>query len=138
VKKALFLFFVVFATLLQSSQGSAQTPGGQDSTGTGVPALRPRRDTYIIVPYPSPARPGTSMNIQFYNHQIQEVSLSIVDVLGKTILELQAQQTMSNGIHSYPFQTNSVSPGTYYVRLVTYSSTGSQNQVQNEKFIVLH
>ena len=138
MKKALFLFFVVFAVFVIPSLAGAQAPGGQDSTGTGIPALRARRDTYIIVPYPSPARHGQTMKIQFYNHVAQEVSLRIVDLTDKTVVVLQPQQTLLNGIHSYDFPTNSVATGTYFIRLTTYSSTGSQNLVQDSRFIVLH
>jgi len=138
VKKALILVFVLFAAIVLPSHASAQTPGGQDSTGSGIPDLRPRRDTYIIVPYPSPARQGVKMKIQVYNHFEQGLSVQIVDVLGKTVSVLQSQQTLPNGIHEYDFDTGLVSTGTYFIRLTTYSSTGSQNQVQDERFIVLH
>ena len=138
MKKALFLFIVVFAAFVIPCLASAQAPGGQDSTGTGIPALRPRRDTYIIVPYPSPARHGQTMKIQFYNHVAQEVSLRIVDLNDKTVVVLQPQKTLPNGIHSYDFPTNSAATGTYFIRLTTYSSTGSQNLVQDSRFIVLH
>ncbi len=138
MKKAFFLFLVLFAAAIIPGIASAQAPGGQDSTGTGIPALRPRRDTYIIVPYPSPARNGVTMKIQFYNHDVQEASLRIVDINDKTIVELQAQQTLPNGIHSYDFHTNSVPTGTYFVRLTTYSSTGSLDVVQDARFLVLH
>lgn len=138
VRKVLFLFFVAFAAFVVPGLASAQTPGGQDSTGTGVPALRPRRDTYIIVPFPSPATHGQTMKIQIYNHDAQELSVQIVDLNGNTIAMLQPQQMLPNGIHSYDFPTASVSTGTYYIKLVTYSSTGSQNLIQNSRFIVLH
>jgi hypothetical protein len=138
VKKALFLFFVVFAAFVIPSHARAQAPGGQDSTGTGIPALRARRDTYIIIPFPSPARHGQTMKIQFYNHVAEEVSLRIVDLNDKTVAVLQPQQMLPNGIHPYDFHTNSVATGTYFIRLTTYSSTGSQNLVQDARFIVLH
>jgi hypothetical protein len=138
VKKALFLFFVMFAASIIPGLASAQAPGGQDSTGTGIPDLRPRRDSYIIVPYPSPARHGQTVKIQIYNHIDEEISLRIVDLNDKTVKELQPQQTLPNGIHSYDFETGAVATGTYFIRLTTYSSTGSQNVVQDARFIVLH
>ena len=138
MNKVFILLFLVFAVFVTSGIAVAQAPGGQDSTGTGVPSLRPRRDAYIIVPYPSPARQGQVMKIQIYNHSEQPISLRIVDLNDKTVKELQPQKTLANGIHEYPFETNSVATGTYFVRLTTYSSTGSQNLVQDERFIVLH
>ncbi len=138
VKKALFLFFVLFAVFLMSGFARAQAPGGQDSIGIGIPDLRPRRDAYIIAPFPSPARHGQAMKIQFYTHFTQEVSLRIVDLLDKTVIELQPPQMLANGTYSYDFQTNLVATGTYFIRLTTFSSTGVQNLVQDTRFIVLH
>ncbi len=118
---------------------SAQDSGGQDSTGLiGGPGLRARRDSYIIVPFPSPARHGQTMKIQIYNHYAQAISLRIVDLLDKTVAVLQPQETLQNGIHSYDFNTNIVSTGSYFIRMTTFSSTGSQSLVQDMRFIVLH
>jgi len=138
VKKALFLFFVLFSLSLIPELARSQASGGQDSTGSDVPALRPRRDTYIIEPFPSPARLGQTVKIQVYNHFTQQISVRIVDVLGRTVKILQDPETLPNGIHSYDFPTSLVSTGTYYIRLGTFSSTGTENLVQDLRFIVIH
>ena len=138
MKKALFLFFVLFSLFAVPDLVRAQASGGQDSTGADVPALRPRRDTYIIEPFPSPARRGQIVKVQIYNHSEQQLSVRIIDVLGKTIKILQVPKTLPNGIHTYDFQTSLVSTGTYYIRLATFSSTGSESLVQDSRFIVIH
>ena len=139
VKKAISTFFVLLATILLPVIASAQDSGGQDSTGlVGGPGLRPRRDSYIIVPFPSPARHGVTMHIQIYNHFAEQISVRIVDMLDKTIATLQSQGNLDNGIHSYDFNTSTVSTGTYFIRMTTYSSTGAQNLVQDTRFQVLH
>src|SRR5207249_4788508 len=109
----------IFAT---ADLAFAQASGGQDSIGPGVNALRPRRDAYVIETFPSPARHGQTIKIQFYTHSVQQVSLRIVDILDKTVKILQEPETLLNGIHSYDFQTNLVATGTYHIRLVTYTS----------------
>lgn len=138
MKKALFLFFVLFSLSLLPELARSQASGGQDSTGSEVPALRPRRDTYIIEPFPSPARHGQRVKIQVYNHFTQQISVKIVDVLGKTIKILQPPETLANGIHPYDFETNLISTGTYYIRLATFSSTGTEDLIQDLRFIVIH
>ena len=138
MKKALFVFFVLISLSFIPELARSQAPGGQDSTGTDVPALRPRRDTYIIEPFPSPARRGQTVKIQVYNHFSQEISVKIVDVLGRTIKILQDPETLANGIHTYEFSTTLVATGTYYIRLGTFSSTGTENLVQDSRFIVIH
>ena len=138
MKKIYFFLFVLSCIIVFADSASAQDSGGQDSTGLASPPLRARRDTYIIVPFPSPARHGQTMQIHFYNHNPQEVSLRIVDMLDRTVKELQAPATLMNGIHSYDFNTGLVSNGTYFIRLTTYTSTGSLELVQDMRFIVLH
>jgi hypothetical protein len=138
VKKALFPFFVLLAVFLACDVVYAQDSGGQDSTGLPGIGLRARRDTYIIETFPSPARRGQTIAIQFYNHNPQQLSLRIVDINDKTIKILQPQAMLANGIHSYQFPTNLVATGTYHIRLTTYSSTGAQSLVQDSRFIVLH
>ncbi|MDP4220057.1 MAG: hypothetical protein Q8916_13100 [Bacteroidota bacterium] len=138
MKNAFQLFFGLLALSMLVSVAAAQDSGGQDSTGLSSPALRPRRDTYIIETFPSPARRGEIAKIQFYNHYPLEASLRIVDINDKIVKELQPRQMLPNGIHSYDFQTNLVATGTYHIRLVTYTSTGSENITQDSRFIVLH
>jgi hypothetical protein len=139
VKKAFYLFFGLFALSLMTDLACAQDSGGQDSTGLLSPALRPRRDTYIIETFPSPARHGQTIKIQFYNHfPGQVISLNVIDILGRVVVELQPQAAMPNGIHSYDFPTNFYASGSYHIRLTTYTSTGAEDLTQESRFIVLH
>ena len=120
----------------------SQNSGGDDSTTVGP--LRPRRETYIIEPFPSPSMRGQPINVAYYNHNPEETSLRIVDVNDKTVIELQPRQFVENGVHSYVLNprrlTNGgrLTSGVYFIRLTTYTSTGSQKQVQDSRFIVVH
>ena len=139
MKKALFLFFGLVALSVLPDLAYSQDSGGQDSTGLANPALRPRRDTYIIETFPSPARHGQTIKIQFYNHfPGQVISLNIIDINGRVVKELQLQAAMLAGIHSYDFQTGFYASGSYHIRLTTYTSTGAKNATQESRFIVLH
>ena len=136
MKKAFFIFCVL--GLFIASAVQAQGSGGQDSTGLSGPDLRPRRDTYIIETFPSPARHGQTIKIRIYLHNPEMVSLRVVDINDKPVRELQKPETLANGIHEYDFPTYLVATGTYHIRLIRYTTTGSENTTQDSRFIVLH
>ena len=139
MKKALFLFLGIVALTILPDLVHAQDSGGQDSTGLASPALRPRRDTYIIETFPSPALHGQTIKIRFYNHfPGQVISLNVIDINGRVVKELQPQAAMPAGIHSYDFPTGLYASASYHIRLTTYTSTGSENATQESRFIVLH
>lgn len=127
------LTLLLFTLVLLPAIGSAQTL--QDSTAD---TLRPRRDVYIIESFPSPARLGQIVNISYYNHNKQETSLIIVDINDKLIAELQPRQSTDPGVHKFEFKTSKVATGSYYLRLKTYTSTGSLDNTQSSRFVVLH
>lgn len=122
----LILFFTTEIAVAQS--------GLQDSVLGGE--LRPRRETYIIETFPSPARHGQKISIRYYNHNPEITSLKIFDGTGKFIEELQAQKLMPNGIHEYPFFTYLYASGSYHIRLTRYSTDGAQLSVEDSRFIV--
>lgn len=126
----------VLVVCLTEKGAYAQNSGGQDTLGGGIE--RPRRETYIIETYPSPAYPSQSVNIAYYNHNPEETSLCIVDVNDKTVVELQPRQFVQNGIHRYTIKSRTLTSGTYFIRLTTYTSTGSKKEVQDSRFIVVH
>ena len=126
------LFFLVFCL----SEGASAQNGSQDTSFGG--GIRPRRETYIIEPYPSPAATTKPINIAYYNHNSEETALRIVDVLDRTVIDLQPRQFVENGTHKFTISPRSLASGTYFIRLTTYTSTGSQKQVQDLRFIVVH
>lgn len=129
--------FVAAFSLARESALYAQdsTSGSQDTSYGG--ALRPRRETYIIEPFPSPALASQQINIAYYNHNPEETSLRIVDILDRTVIDLQPRQFIENGVHSHTIEPGKLAGGAYFIRLTTYTSTGSQKQVQDLRFIVI-
>jgi hypothetical protein len=127
---------IVLGLCLSDSTIYAQNSGGQDSIAGGTG--RPRRDTYIIETYPSPALPNQNINIAYYNHNPEETSLRIVDINDKTVIELQPRQFITNGIHRFTVRNRQLASGTYFIRLTSFTSTGSKKLVQDSRFIVVH
>ena|SRR5579883_2745977 len=133
------LFFVLVLVLADVANAQPQS-GSQDSVIGGIetPAVRPRRDTYIIVPFPSPAHHGVTMSIQYYNNVAEQTELKIVDILDHVVMELQPTEMAQNGLHSFNFNTGLVATGTYFIRLTRYASDGSQLEVQDQRFMIVH
>ena len=134
--RGVFALLIVLVFALPEVLHAQPTSGTQDSVLGG--SLRPRRDTYIIVPYPNPALHGVVVSIQYYNHNPEQTSLRIVDALDREVQVLQPQQLMTNGLHSYDLNTGLISTGTYFIRLTRYTADGSNLEVLNERFVVVH
>lgn len=129
-----FFFSVSLFLLMWSTELFAQT-GSQDSVLGGQ--VRPRRETYIIESYPSPVRAGQTVNISYYNHNAQETALYVVDVNDKVVRELHPRKLMPNGIHKFVMPITGLPAGAYYVRLKSYNTTGSLEQTQDSRFLVI-
>jgi len=112
--------------------------GPIDSLAGGT--VRPRRDTYIIEAFPSPAVSGQSVTIQYYNHVPMETELRVVDLLDRmvTSIELQPRALTPNGLHSFRLSTSGLSAGLYFIRLTTFALDGSVELVQDSRFVVAH
>jgi len=134
--------FVFFLLLIVGECAYAQTDssgipqqGLQDSVVGGP--LRPRRGTYIVEVFPSPAPAGSSITFQYYNHTPQEIAVRIVDILERPVWILQERTFMPNGLHKFsPFASNKLSSGLYFVRLITYTPTGDIDQTEDTPFII--
>lgn len=129
-----FFFGISLFLLLWCADVWAQT-GSQDSVLGGQ--VRPRRETYIIESYPSPVKVGQVVNISYYNHNPQETALYIVDITDKVIRELQPRALTPNGVHKFELPITGLATGAYFVRLKTYTSTGSLEQTQDSRFLVI-
>jgi hypothetical protein len=129
-----FFFSISLFLLVWCADLRAQT-GSQDSVLGGQ--VRPRRETYIIESYPSPVRVGQVVNISYYNHNQEELSLCVVDVNDKIVKELHPRKLTPNGVHKYELSVTGLATGAYFVRLKTYSSTGSLDKTQDSRFLVI-
>ncbi|HYM19433.1 MAG TPA: hypothetical protein VEW28_00340 [Candidatus Kapabacteria bacterium] len=134
--RGVFVLLIVGILVLPEVLQAQPTSGSQDSVLGGP--LRPRRDTYIIVPFPSPARHGQVMTIQYYNHNPEQTSLRVVDELDREVVVLQQQQLMTNGLHSFDFNTALFATGAYFIRLTRYTADGSKLEVLDSRFLVVH
>lgn len=106
-----------------------------DTTGAGG-ELRPRRGTYIIETYPSPAHFGQDIVIQFYNHNPQELACDILDLHGRAVITVQQRAFTPNGLHRLFLPSNKLASGVYFIRLRTYTPAGKLEEVQSYRFMI--
>src|SRR5438046_7720451 len=88
-----FLGLFLSVTSICQAQSSSQ-----DSAVSGT--LRPRRDTYLVGVFPTPAKFGATITVQFYNHTGQTLSCRVFDLACREVLELQPQQSTPAGLHT--------------------------------------
>src|SRR5206468_2449688 len=91
------LFLVALVLVVLSSSADAQVTD-QDSVCGGF--IRPRRESFLIQAFPNPVQRGGNVNIYFYNHQEDEISVELLDLLDRPIKILQARKKTSNALHN--------------------------------------
>ncbi len=121
------------------SQSLDSAVSAQTDSLCGGP-IRPRRGTYLVETYPSPAMHGQSVTIQYYNLDPQVIGLRVVDILDRTVTsgELQTASLTAGGLHTFAFSSQGLATGTYFIRLTIYTSTGALDQVQDSRFVIIH
>jgi hypothetical protein len=135
--RTVYLGVLLIAGLVLTDASAQHTRVEEEPVQDSIPAPRPRRETFIIETYPSPAMRGQKINIAYYNHNPEETKLRIVDFADKTIEELQPRQFMPNGLHRFT-PKKKLPSGVYFVRLTTYTTTGEEKEVLDSRFIVVH
>ncbi len=133
------LLGVELLPLVASAQVIDSTGGSQTDSLCGG-TVRPRRSTFVIEAFPSPAVLGARVTIQYYNNNPEVIALRVVDLLDRTIAsgDLQTKSLTPNGLHTFSLPTRGLATGMYFIRLTTYTATGSVDQVQNSRFVIVH
>ena len=130
-----WLFLPIF--LCMASTALAQSgAGSQDSSVSGT--LRPRYGSYLIETYPSPARAGQQITIQYYNHNDEVLMCKVFDAVNRLIFEVQPKQLTLAGLHSFVIPANKLSSGMYFIRLTTFTASDNEDVVDNSRFLVAH
>lgn len=78
-------------------------------------------DNVRIKVFPNPV--NTDATIQIQLDQNVEMSLSVHNLTGQTIITLVNQSKLSSGSHTYVWNTSNVAPGLYFYRLTTGKNT---------------
>ncbi len=136
MRSLLVILFLFTATVAFAQSSGA---GSQDSAVTD---LRPRSSgAYIVGCFPSPAMGGQPITIQTYNRNPTELSVTIYDNAGRTMLTLLPKQTMPGGLQTMTIVPYQLPSGVYHVQLLTYTSSdpsAAVDVVDDENFVILH
>jgi phosphatidylserine/phosphatidylglycerophosphate/cardiolipin synthase-like enzyme len=98
---------------------------------TEVESVKPEQepDDFILYQnYPNPFNPMTT--VSFYLPKVEEIDLSVYDILGKKVSEVY-KGTMQKGKNVIDLNASGLSSGVYFFKLKF------QNRFQTKKFIVL-
>ena len=66
--------------------------------------------------YPNPAHDKSIVTFNLLEKA--KVSVALVDILGKSVSTLADNQQLQGGTYKYPFNTNEMAPGIYFVKLL--------------------
>ena len=83
-------------------------------------------DFYLKGNYPNPFNPTTS--IQFDLPEASEVSVNVVDMLGRVVLSVPAQQYQAGRSHQLIVDATSIASGTYVYRVVAKGNLQTYTQ----------
>ena len=111
MRKFWCLLVLLLAVLASTDTLHAQSFSGTLNDSLCGGPLRPRRGTYIIQSFPTPAKAGSTVNIKVYNHNPDVFSVRIVGVLDRTMMVLQEKQATLNGVHSFSLPSGALASG---------------------------
>lgn len=131
----LLVLLILVSPALAEAQDRWTGDSTRDTTGAAG-ELRPRRDTYLIETYPSPARWGQNVIIQFYNHNPVELAVDVLDLLNKVVFVVQPRTFMANGLHRVELPATRLASGAYFIRLRTYSGSGNLAEEEVTRFVI--
>lgn len=103
--------------------------------------LRPRSGAYIVGIFPSPAMGMLPITVQTYNRNPTELSVTIYDNAGRSMLTLLPKQTMPGGLQTMTIAPFQLPSGVYHVQLLTYTSSdpsAAVDVIDEERFVILH
>ena len=82
--------------------------------------------------YPNPFNPST--RIQFDLPERAQVTLQVMDVLGRKVIELPAQAFEAGANHTIELNATNLASGTYLYRM---TATGAESRYERTGFVTL-
>ncbi len=95
-------------------------------------------ETYPVDIYPSPAKFGQAVNINFTNSFPEYIAVQVLDDGGNIVTDLQKKQLTGNGKHSLIYNSDRYSAGSYFLRFTVYSTGDQITYKQDNHFVVIH
>jgi hypothetical protein len=105
-----------------------------------TPVLLQQQVPHEIYPldiYPSPARFGQPVTIDFSNSVPEIIAVEVFDESSNLVAELQKKQLTGAGKHSLIYLSERYATGNYFLRLMAYSQDGQVIYQQDARFVVI-
>ncbi len=97
-----------------------------------------QHEVYPLEIYPSPAKFGQPVNINFTNALPEFIAVQVIDEGGNIVTDLQKKTLTGSGKHSLVFHSDKFLTGSFFLRFTAYSSGGQETYKQDAHFIVIH
>ena len=95
-------------------------------------------ESYPVDIYPSPAKFGQAVNINFTNSLPEFIAVQVLDEGGNIVTDLQKKQLTGSGKHSLIYNSDKYSAGSYFLRFTVYSTGDQIMYKQDNHFVVVH
>ena len=95
-------------------------------------------EVYPIEIYPSPAKYGQPVNINFRNSLPETIGVQVLDEAGNIVTELQKKELMGSGPHTLTYNSDKYVAGNFFLRFTAYSQNDQVIYRQDEHFVVAH
>jgi hypothetical protein len=92
---------------------------------------------YPVDVYPSPAKYGQPVTINYTNAQPEIIAVQVFDEGSNLVDELQKRQMTGAGPHTLTYLSGQYATGTYFLRLLAYLQNGQVVYQQDARFIVI-
>lgn len=103
---------------------SALVPVGMQNNTTAY------NEQEMFAPYPNPS--GNQLYVKYFLQKPDEITISIIDIQGRTIKILTQQEKISSGYYAKPYDVSDISHGTYILEMRTSQRTFT------EKIVIQH
>ena len=95
-------------------------------------------EIYPVEIYPSPAKYGQPVNINFTNQVPEIIAVQVLDEGGNIVTDLQKKQLTGSGKHSLVYNSDKYISGNFFLRFTSYSQDNQILYRQDEHFVVAH
>lgn len=111
----------VFAITLSNCTGVCDTVGYYTTSTQQVVNIEDNIEDFKV--YPNPA--SDKILVSFITNRINKISISIVDLMGREIMQYQ-KDVISSGLQSFDLPLNTLENGLYFVKIDNGNSTSSK------------
>ena len=93
------------------------------------------KETFLSEPYPNPFNPSTTFEFALKSNS--RISLAIIDITGKVVLQIYNNEILSQGIYSNVFNAANLASGVYFYRFEAEDSETKKTLLKGGKIVLV-